>query len=274
MSRRLLTIFGAIAVICGYLFLGEKIASMLVPAIIAGLLFIITWAFQHKIDWMWYQRHPPKLDASMHKLFSKRSPFYRGLTEKQKKEFGQRVSRYVLAKEFIGQGHDKVAEDLKYMVAYYAILLAWNRDDYLLPEYDRIVFYLHPFLSPNHNEHVHTYEVEHTDGTIILSIDELVMGFLSSDKYYQTGLHAMAEAYLACYPVENFPELNDDIWDDLKRISGFSKEKIESHIGLKQEDPRPMVVHHYISYADKFAEDSPDLYKALQEHFGHVSPID
>ena len=269
MSRRLLTIFGALALVFGSLFLGEAIQYMMIPAGIAGLLFIVTWSTQYKIDGMWYERHPPELDASMQKLFEKSSAFYRNLTDEKKKKFGERVSLYVIVKEFIGQGQDKIAEDLKYMVAFYVVLLTWNRDDYLIPNYDRIVFYLHPFLTPHHNEDVHTYEVEHTDGTIILSIKELVMGFLSPDKYYQIGLHAAVEAYLACYSVEDFPELNDDIWEKLEAISGFSKEKIESHIGLKQDDPRPMVVHHYISYADKFVEKSPDLYLALRDYFGH-----
>ncbi len=244
---------------------------MMLPAGFAGLLFIVTWSMQYKIDLMWYERHPPKLDKSMQRLFMKSSTFFRSLTDERKAEFGSRVALYVIVKEFIGQGQSKVAEDIKYMVAFYAILLSWNREDYLLPEYDRIVFYLHPFLTPNHNEHVHTYEVEHTDGTIILAVNELVMGFLSPDKYYQTGLHAMAETYLACYSVDNFPKLDDDILSRLEIISGFSKEKIDGHIGLKQEDPRPVVVHHFISYPDKFAENLPELYAALLEHFGHTS---
>lgn len=271
MTRRLLTVFGIVAVFCGYLFLGENKRYFMLPAAIAGMLFIVTWVIQHQIDWAWYKRHPPKLDKSMQRLFAKTSVFFRNLTEQEKVNFGRRVALYVIAKEFIGQGQEKVAEDLKYMVAFYAILLSWNREDYLFKEYDRIVYYLHPFLTPNHSEEVHTYEVEHTDGSIILSIDELVGGFMFPGKYYQTGLHAMAEAYFACYTVKNFPKFGDNIWSDLEEISGVSKEKIESHIGLIQEDPRPMIVHHYMTYPDKFAEKSPKLYADLREHFGHGS---
>ncbi len=265
-----MTVFGIVAVFCGYLFLGENNRYFMLPAGIAGVFFIVTWVLQHQIDWVWYKRHPPKLDASMRKLFEKTNAFFRDLSEEEKVEFGKRVSLYVIAKEFIGQGQNKVAEDLKYMVAFYAILLSWKREDYLFNEYDRIVYYLHPFMTPNFNEQVHTYEVEHTDGTIILSVDELVTGFLSPGKYYQTGLHAMAEAYFTCYSVDDFPVLDDNIWNELEQISGVTKERIENHLGMKQDDPRFMVVHHYISYADKFAERSPDLYTALSVHFGHT----
>jgi len=240
------------------------------PAGIAGILFIVTWMMQHQIEWAWYKRFPPKLDDSMYQLFDKTSVFFRSLTKEEQTRFGERVSLFVKAKEFFGQGMEKVAEDLKYMVAFYAILLTWNREDYLFDEYDRIVFYLHPFLTPNHNEHVHTYEVEHTDGTIILSVDQLVMGFLSPEKYYQTGLHAMAETYFACYLIKDFPVVDDNIWSDLEEISTISKERIENHIGVKQKDPGPMVVHHFISYAGKFEEKLPILYAALRGQFGHA----
>ncbi len=271
MSRRLMTIFGIVAAICGYLFIGENQRYFMLPAAITGGLFVITWVMQHQIDWVWYQRFPPNLDESMQKLYSKTNAFYRNLTTTEKLKFGERAALYVKAKEFIGQGQEKVAEDLKFMVAFYAALLTWNQSEYLFEEYDRIVYYLHPFLTPNHNERVHTYEVEHGDGTIILSIDELVMGFLSPGKYYQTGLHAMAEAYFACYEIKKFPGEDENIWFDLEQISGVSREKIESHIGMKQDDPRPVIVHHFISYAEKFAEKSPALYAELVGHFGQGS---
>jgi glucose-regulated metallopeptidase M90 len=270
MSRRLMTVFGAVAIVCGYLFLGENNRYFMLPAGIAGLLFIVTWVMQHQIDWAWYERHPQKLDDSMQKLYEKSSGFYRSLKDEEKAKFGKRATLYVQAKEFIGMGQDKVAEDLKFMVAFYAILLTLNRENFLYHEYDRIVFYLHPFLSPNYNERVHTYEVEHTDGTIILSVDELVTGFMSPSKFYQTGLHSMAEVFFACYAVEDFPEFGDRIWSDLEQISGVSLERIEKHVGMKQDDPRLVVVHHYIAYAEKFAEISPVLFATLLRFFGHA----
>ena len=102
-------------------------------------------------------------------------------------------------------------------------------------------------LTPAHDEDVHIAEVEAKDGTIIISVPDLLKGHLEKG-YYNIALHTMAIAFREVYHKEQitWPE---DIWDKLESISGISRERIEKYIGLALEDPWPVAVHHQVTYA-------------------------
>lgn len=158
-----------------------------------------------------------------------------------------------------------VSEDLKHVIAYYSIMLAWKQTEPLMKEYDRIVFYPHPFLTPHYGEQVHTYEVEHVDGTVILAADQFMAGFLKPGVYYQTGLHATAEVFRALYMSDDDIIFAGNIWEILEKISGVSKATVEQHTGMAQEDPWPVVIHHFYSYPEKFRDYASELYSDVEQ---------
>ena len=264
MSRRLLILFAVTAVILGYLFFMEKNRYMGIPMGIFVTLGIITWVLQHQIDWWWVNIRPPRLPKEVHQLFSLKLPFYREMSPEQQQDFGKNVGLYVTSKDFISMGKENVPDDVKHMVAAYAVILSHAKKNVLMDGYDRIVFYQHPFLTPHYGEQVHTYEVEHADGTVILALDQFAAGFLSPGKYYQTGWHALAEVYHALFMthVDYPPELN---WSALEEISNVPKSKIEEHTGMAQEDPWPVAIHHYFSYPEKFEATSPKLHTWISQ---------
>ena len=264
MSRRLLVIFAVTAVILGYLFFMEKNRYMGIPMGIFVTLGIVTWVLQHQIDWWWINLRPQKLPQEIHQLFELKLPFYRDMEPEIQGDFGRKVGLYVTSKDFIGMGKEKVPDDVQYMTAAYAVTLGHAKANYMLDGYDRIVFYKHPFLTPHYGQQVHTYEVEHADGTVILAMDQFVAGFLNPGTYYQTGWHAMAEVYHALN-MANVDYPKDLNWDILEQISGVSKSKVEEHTGMAQEDPWPVAVHHYFSYPSKFEHKAPKLHQWITD---------
>ena len=265
LARRLLVVCVILLSLFAYLYFAEGKQQYAIPAGIVLVIGIFLWIFQHQINWSWYKRNPPGLPGAVDALFRAHRPFYASLEEEERKEFGRRVSLFVLNKDWIIMGPEEVPEDLKYMVAYYAGLLTWRKGDFLFKGYDRVVFYLHPFLTPHYKEQVHTYEVEHVDGTIILAIDHLTTSFLEPGKYYQTGLHCLAEVFQATVPGE-YPD--GSIWPQLEMVQPVTKKQIEEVTGLNQEDPWPTAAHHWFSYAGRFEERQPELYGQIRQLLG------
>jgi hypothetical protein len=193
---------------------------------------LIVYVSQHQINWWWYQYFPPKLDPEIKKLYQKTQPFFRNLSEEEQQLFGTRSKLFVEAKEFLGKGIEDVPEDLKYIVAFYAVGVTFQSPVFLFKGYDRIVFYPHPFLSPNYPDHVHSCEVEHEDGTIIYSVEQLMASFFQPEKYYPVGGHPFAEI-LTANPASN-KKIKVCTWKEIESISGFSKDSIDAFIGLEQ----------------------------------------
>lgn len=268
LSRRLITFFILAAGFSGYMFLLQDNRHYALPLGIAIGLAIMTYVMQYQLNWWWYRRFPPKPDPRIEAMYTRAGAFYQGLSPKDKQEFATRAALFVEAKEFISMTSDDVPEDLRYIVAYYAVALTFYTPHFLFRGYDRVAFYLHPFLSPNYPDQIHTCEVEHTDGTLIYSSEQLSAGFFSPSMYYQTGLHAMAEAFQAKYLFPAEPVFPPDIWSALEEIGGRSKGDIEDFLGLAQEDPFPVIVHHWVAYNTRFNQRLPEVARELRRAFG------
>ncbi|MEO5907115.1 MAG: zinc-dependent peptidase, partial [Saprospiraceae bacterium] len=186
------------------------------------------------------------------------APHFASMPMPQQLLMADRMKRWMIRKEFLNKNEQDAPEDVKYILAYYAILLTIHQEDFQYKNFERVVFYHHPFLTPDHPDDVHIVEVEAKDGTIIISVPHLLKGHLEKG-YYNLALHAMADAFYMQYL--NHPiAWPDNIWLRLEGISGISREKLEDYIGLPLSDPWPVAVHHQLTYADA---DIPEVL----EHF-------
>ena len=220
--------------------------DFLLPFSMAMIVLVIAYVFQHQIDQLMTRGVPQQLDRAMFSMLLNTAPHFAAMPDPQKLMVSDRMKRWVLRKEFINKNEQDAPEDVKYILAYYAVLLTIHQEKFLYETLDRVAFYHHPFLTPFHPDDVHLVEIEATDGTIIISVPHLLKGHLEKG-YYNLALHAMAEAYKYEYihhPVK-WPE---DIWERLEEISAISREKIEAYLGMKIMDPWPVAVHHQLMY--------------------------
>lgn len=159
-----------------------------------------------------------------------------------------RMQRWIVKKDFIQKNEQDAPEDVKYILAYYAVLLTMHQESYLYDGIDRIALYHHHFLSPQHPDDVHIVEVEPEDGTIIISVPHMLKGHLEKG-YYNIALHAVAEAFRHVY-MKRTMDWPPDIWDRLEKISSIDRKKIEDYLGLPLLDPWSVAVHHQLMYRD------------------------
>ena len=146
MPARILSIpFVLIAL--GFLYLTWEVSQSysiyIVPFVI---LMALIYAFGPQINWWWYQRHPPKLKPKIRLLITRHLPYYQQLVESEQGRFRKRVALYMEANDFMPQGMESVPEDLRAIAAACAVQLTFGKKDFLLPKFEHIIFYPHPFL--------------------------------------------------------------------------------------------------------------------------------
>ena len=233
--------------LCGYFIFFKDRDDMVFPLAISLLILVIAYTFQFQIDQLMIRGVPQKLDGDMRSMLRHTAPHFFKMTVLQQQMAEDRMSRWVIKKDFHNKNEQDAPEDVKYILAWYAILLTIHQEDFRYDAVDRIVFYHHPFLSPLHPDDVHIAEVEPEDGTLIISVPHLIRGHMEKGLY-NVALHAMAQAYAVCYIKEPI-QWPDDIWDQLEAISSIPRDRIEAYIGLPLDDPWPVAVHHQVTYA-------------------------
>lgn len=265
LSRRILAITGFILAISAWRVFFESDGRFMLPLVISILAGVMVYTFQHQIDWWWAKKSQPGLPAPMKAMLLQSNSFIHQISPEDSERFEKRMALWVAAKDFIGKGIDKLPEDLKYITAIYPVMLSLYRENFLYEDLGRMVYYPHAFLTPHMPDRVHCYEVEGEDGVMIFSTEQMMVGHIHPKKYYNILLHAFAEAHRLKYPNENYPELPKDAWQLLHRISSIPKGKLDDFIGIVQEDPWPVAVHHYFVYADAFNSVAPALFEGIRD---------
>ncbi len=230
----------------GYFIFFEDRDDLIVYFAVSLIILVIGYVFQFQIDQIMTRGVPLKLDPAMHSMLMNTAPQFKAMTPAQQLLAEDRMMRWVIKKEFINMNEQDAPEDVKYILAYYAILMTIHQEAYNFDGLDRVIFYHHPFLSPGFPDDVHISEMESEDGTLIISVPHLMKGHLEKG-YYNIGLHLIAEAYQQLYIKERI-EWNDDIWKTLEEISTIPKTSIDDYIGLPVTNPWPVAVHHQLMY--------------------------
>ena len=246
MARRILVLAALGVAVCGYYIFFEEREDMIWPLAAGLIILVVTYIFQYQIDQLMIRGVPQRLDGAMRQMLVHTTPQFVSMPEMQQLMVEDRMKRWVIKKDFINKNEQDAPEDVKYILAWYAVLLTMHQEAYLYDGLDRVAFYHHPFLTPRYMDDAHIAEVEPEDGTMIISVPHLIKGHMERG-YYNIALHMMAEAYAITYVKERiaWPK---DIWEQLESISSITKEKIEAYIGLPLTDPWPVAVHHQVTY--------------------------
>lgn len=246
MARRIMVFAAAGVAICAYFIFFKERHDLIYLLSACLLILVVTYVFQYQIDQLMIRGVPQTLDGDMRQMLLATSKHFNEMPVPNKKMAEDRMVRWVMKKDFINKNEHDAPEDVRFMLAWYAIFLTMHQKTFLYDGVDRVVFYHHPFLSPGYPDDVHIAEVEKEDGTMIISVPHLIKGHMEKGMY-NIALHAIAEAYAVCYMQEkiSWPE---DIWEQLESISTIPKSSIDAFIGLPVQDPWPVAVHHQLMY--------------------------
>lgn len=234
-----------------------------------GFMLVLLYIFHYQIDWWWAKRNPPPLDDRAVQLLEANLPYYKSLSSSKKEKYNERLSLYLLAHRFLGQGseqEDTVPEDVKIMAAMHGIMLGMEREDYLLQPFEHIVFYKHPFPSPNY-KFLHASETNTEDGAIILSVEQMMLGIVKPKKHYNTALHEYAQAFIHIYPKEKWPTLIEEHWNSLEQISGLKTSYLNNLFGEAMSGPLPVAINYFFTFPERFKEILPEEFKLLNTIF-------
>ncbi len=238
---------------------------LIVPLIFLAVIFVLA----PQINWWWYKHHPPDLPHGLRALLEQAPGFYRRLNAEDKLRFRQRVALFTMSTDFMPQGMENVPDDVKTVVAASAVTLTFRKQEFLLPRYEHVVLYAHPFPSPQYPETFHTSEVYDEDGVLLFSIEHLMHGFMQPDLYFHSGLYEYAKVFMRVWPEECQLQVRGEHWPALERISGFSRERIEQWIGLQDLSLTAVAVVCYFVAPERFKEELPELFKYFSKMFGH-----
>ncbi|WP_170110581.1 zinc-dependent peptidase [Flavilitoribacter nigricans] len=236
--------------------------------VLAVVFLVLDFVFAPQINWWWWMRFPPDLPKSLH-LPVEQTPFYQRLSEEDQRIFRRRVFLFSQAQIFRPQAIKEVTEDVKTAISTAAIQVNFHRLNFLYPDYENIIVYLHPFPSPQHPDHMHAselFEDEHGNG-LIFSIEHVLRSFLEPAAYYNVCIHEYALLLVKTSPEVQFPEVGEEHWPALEQISGFTREKLLEYIGLEEMDPLLVAIHHYLVFRERFDSVLPDLAEALDAIF-------
>ena len=273
LSRLLYIPFGFGALL--FLYLGQSTGNVIFNyiAIPLAICLVINFVMSPQIDWWYYERYPPKLDAGGQRFLKDRLPFYQRLNESGKQRFEQRMAMFHLAHEFIPMEVTSLPEEIQSVIAASAVQLTFGQVDYALEAFEKIVIYPSSFLSPRYPRHMHSSEIHAEDGGLIFSGRHLMHGFVEPKKYYHSALHECVQAWIHINPNRKYPVLGEDIWKTLEEISHFSPASMQEWIGLPDIDPMAVSLCHFFVFSEQFQAVALQLYKEISELL-NINPME
>lgn len=234
--------------------------------IVMMVILVFIFMLSPQIDWWWYQRYPLDVTGKIRQLLFK-YPFYQRLPEGEKKRFRNRVALFIKGNNFVPQIIEEVPEDVKAIVAANAVTLTFGQEKFLFPKFENIVINPKPLPTLQFPEKYHASEIYEPDGVVLFSVEQLVRSFVESQQYFNIGLYEYAKVFRISYPDHAYPTFDENIWENLERISGFSKAWIEQWINLPDIDPLAVSIAHFFTLPEQFLKELPEVYMTYRSIF-------
>lgn len=208
-----------------------------------------------EINYWYNKKYPPKLDPPIIMWLERYFPFYTQLEGEEKQKFENRLALYLSVRSFtlMIKERKEIPEDFKAIIAAHGIKMTMGLEDYLVGDYDRIICYNHPFPTPK-NKFLHTAEVDHEDGVLLLSIEQLMMGVGQPQQFYNLAYHVYAEALLHLNTEKeqiSFQEF------EIEKVSPFSMDQITKMVGYETLDIDVVSLAIFMTFPKKFMEVYP-----------------
>jgi Mlc titration factor MtfA (ptsG expression regulator) len=230
------------------------------PLVLLAAIYIL----RPQIDWWWYQKHPPKMNAKEQGFLERFSAYYQRLNSEDREKFRNRTMMIRLAKDFISQADDKnMPEDARLIFAASQAQATFGWEDYLLLEYEKVVVYPGTFPSPKYPEHFHASETveEETRHGYIFSLDHAMKGFMQTGQYYPVMLHEICQSLILAFPDRNWPMADEDSWPQLELISGFPTTALKQTINRPDLEAEAVMLTYFLSFPERFQALQPDWYR-------------
>lgn len=226
-------IFLAVIMILIFIYGRTDLSTWIIPPVIimAGLYFL-----QNPIQWMFSKKNPPPLHPKEKELLQSFSAIYLHLDEEGKKEFEEKISLFRLTRLIRMIDKKPVPEDVKLLICLPAVEMTYYDKESFKGKYQQIIVYPHPFMSPQHGDQVHITEIEHKDGVMVFSVEQLIPGL--ERKMFNIAAYEWAQAYLFLYdraPIVNAID-KEEVIANLLPVIRLDFPSLKRIIGLEDID--------------------------------------
>jgi len=237
--------------------------------VIAALIFILA----PQINWWWYSRNPPELSMELQTFLGQSCVFYRGLSKEDRRRFRGRIGLFNMGVDWepLAFPEDALPPDVQVAIAAQAVALTFRREQFLFDQFEKVIVFPRPFPTPEH-PYDHASEIHQTDGCLLFSAEQVMLGFVKPMQWYNVAMHEYAKVFQLKYPEEAWPSFSEaDVWSKLESVSGMPRAHVESVIGLAGVDAFPVAVHHYFTFPLRFATVFPAENQAFEKIFGFTA---
>jgi hypothetical protein len=233
---------------------GQYDWMILLPIIIIGGAL----ALAPQLRWWYWKKHAPDLPVELAPLLE-RFDLYRRLGLEDKREFRRRTFLLQEHFHFHGQAIEEIPPDIITMVAASAATVGFHREDFLLGDYETVVFYRHYFPTPDYKM-LHCSELHPADGAIIWTLNVFLRSCIEPKKYLHLGLYEFGRAMLNLEP-----ELKEKVdalaldYPGVTEMSGFSEDILKKYIGLPELDLSAITLVFFFTHRVEMETLRPEL---------------
>jgi Mlc titration factor MtfA (ptsG expression regulator) len=234
------------------------------PTVFIVLVFIITGILmgERRINEWWTDKRKRTSDPSLVNFLFNYVPYYRGLTPPSRKEFEHQLERYITRTDFFAKLSEELPDDIKVLACIYPTVLSYQTGIDLSKKYRTVVFYVHPFLTPEYSEEVHISEVNAEDGVFIFSIEHLQMGYRGSG-FFNVAIYETAKAWLGEHIqgkniTERCPER-----EEVMSLAPYGDDELKRYCGMLPDNCSALLIHHFFVFPEELERKNPDVYNFL-----------
>ena len=248
----------------------ESYSIYFVPFLVcAALIFILS----PQINWWWYSRNPPDLSAELRMFLERCCGFYRRLPAQEQRRFRGRVAMFNMGTDWepMAFPEDSLPPDVQLAIAAQAVTLGFGREKFLFDQFEKVIVFPRPFPTPEH-PYDHASELHVADGCLLFSAEQVMLGFVQPQSWYNVALHEYAKAFVLQYPDEPWPDFEKEgVWAKLEMVSKMPRAHIESVVGLAGLDALPVALNHFILFPEAFSAVFPEEFEVLAAIFGNAT---
>lgn len=238
---------------------GSDYTWLLIPLM---LVLSLIYVFHAQLD-QFLIRKQPQLDSDLHQLLRTLHPTIDTLLSNSGHTFHDLYS-YSHYCEFTGMGIQSIPDDLKNLVTLRAFHFRAKNKNWPY-HYNRIVFYKHPFITPDIQQ-VHCVETHHDDGVLIFSLEQLIPSLDSKfgQGIFDIALYAFAEAYYKLYP-RSLELRDEDLFKRLQEAIGIDIAQLIQNLGIQSPSTYALLAYYCIKRREQISQNWPELLALLQE---------
>lgn len=238
--------------------------SLLLPIAITAFVWIYYYCKVHEYKFFKFWLYKKPLSEERQEILKNKFPYYKGLSQNERREFRKRVQHFLINKKFISSDDIEVTEEMKVMIASTSIQILFGRESYYLSCFD-------------------TINITKTDVTDLNAIrktkqiqicwETFAAGYSSATDGYNPGLKIMAMALSLEYQFSQTGIFNRQTYktfdklykDQAEKYIQSGKSKYKDYNQVDRDLYFAVAVEYFFERPEHFQANQPSMYLALSK---------